>query len=315
MWRGPVLVLALAAVASGCGEVENGGGGDARVDATSVDAAVDAPGAPCNRDAPFQLTPLTGLNSSGSEGYAWFTDDLLTAYVGSNTGGGPGSYDIYRSTRASVTADFAARVAEQGVSTSGDERGPVLSRDRKTIYFSRLAASGTHYDIYIASRSDAAAAFGAGELMTNVNGPSDDHATYISDDGLRLYLSSLRTGNWENYLSTRASTSDPFEPPQPIGALNSAGVLDSNLVLAADELTAYFGSDRSGSQGADIWKATRTTVTDGFGQPQREADLSSSSDDWPVWSSPDGCQLVIASTRPGGGGQDSDLWLASRPRL
>src|SRR5687768_6481215 len=121
------IMSVLFAGVGACGNVEpNDTDAAVDVDAPSIDAAVDvdAPSARCNPSGAWQVAPLTSLNSAGAEGYAWFTDDLLTAYIGSDTGGGPGSWDIYRSTRASITADFPMRVVEQGVSTTADERGP-----------------------------------------------------------------------------------------------------------------------------------------------------------------------------------------------
>jgi hypothetical protein len=67
--------------------------------------------------------------------------------------------------------------------------------------------------------------------------------------------------------------------------------------------------------GADIWMATRPTLSAPWGTPVNlGATINSSADEATPMLSPDGLSLYFASSRPGGSGH-FDLWVATRPTL
>jgi hypothetical protein len=62
------------------------------------------------------------------------------------------------------------------------------------------------------------------------------------------------------WVSTRATTSDPWSPPVNVGSLNSAA-LDARPSLSFDGRSLYFHSGRAGGLGAfDIFVSTRSKV-------------------------------------------------------
>jgi hypothetical protein len=58
-------------------------------------------------------------------------------------------------------------------------------------------------NIYMTTRTTAAATFGAPTLVENVNGPTDDGASALSADGCRMYISSDRAGTNDIYVAAR----------------------------------------------------------------------------------------------------------------
>jgi Tol biopolymer transport system component len=154
-------------------------------------------------------------------------------------------------------------------------------------------------------------------LGQTVNGGSFEGGPSLSSDGLTLYFASDRVGGYgkeDIWASTRRTTSDAFGSPTNLGSTVNSVFSDFAPDIAADGLSVYFGSDRSGGVGdVDLWIATRASTSEAFGAPK---DLgpginSQSVDDHPNISE-DGLALYFTSSRAGGSG-DADLWVATRP--
>jgi hypothetical protein len=307
MDRSCVVVMMLA---WGCGSVAT----------TEIDAGDDPPidgagGPACDVAAPFGAPePMTTLNTAGNEEALALSPDRRTAYFASNRGGGPGDYDLYTATRSSVDAPFGAPSVMPNVSTADREYSPVLTPDGLTLYFGRRPVAGGVYRVYAATRTSTSTAFGAAELVLNVNDdPSHTLPTDVNATGTRLYLSGTRGGDWDIYVATRTDTTGPFGAATPIRSLNVAAIEDYGAVLTGDELTVYFESRRDGAVGCyDVFVATRSTTADGFGDPTPVAALATDLCEYPSWVSADGCHIALVSDRTGTVG-GFDLWIASKP--
>lgn len=103
--------------------------------------------------------------------------------------------DIYAS--AIVDGRYAAPAPVAGVNTvEAHELAPVLSADELRLYFASDRAGGFgDMDIYLATRSDPSAPFGAAVALAELNTPQHEQPTWISADDCTLYLSSKRPGN------------------------------------------------------------------------------------------------------------------------
>ncbi len=101
-----------------------------------------------------------------------------------------------------------------------------------------------------------------------VNSEFNDQHPAISPDGLSLYISSDRPGgfgNFDIYVSQRASLEDDWGPPQNLGPIINTEFEDSVPTFSADGRRMYFCSDRPGGFGEDdIWVSTREDATDDF---------------------------------------------------
>jgi hypothetical protein len=89
----------------------------------------------------------------------------------------------------------------------------------------------------------------------------------------------------------------PFGAPTPITELNVAGAYDSTITLTADELTAYFYSDRTGGD-YNIYVATRPDLATPFTVTPLAAVNSAATDKEPG-ATADGGALALVSDRVG----------------
>ena len=155
-----------------------------------------------------------------------------------------------------------------------------------------------------------------GPLVNTANfegGPS------LSQDGLTLLFGAARQNSLgqldeDIYVATRETISEPFGPPQNLGApVNSLGFGDYSPELSADKLTLDFSSSRPGGLGqADLYITTRESVDDPWEPPQNLGPNANS----PYFEgqpsiSANGKTLYWDSDRPDGLG-DFDIWMATR---
>ncbi len=116
-------------------------------------------------------------------------------------------------------------------------------------------------------------------------GGDDAAADVIDDDALGDGAVPIcHTGTWAT--------------PQVI-ASTVTGSEEADPGISEDELTLYFESNRAGSQGRDIYAATRASRTDPFGMPELVPELQDAADDYDPMLSRDGLTLYFGSLRDG----------------
>jgi Tol biopolymer transport system component len=94
-----------------------------------------------------------------------------------------------------------------------------------------------------------------------INSTRNDQAATLSSDGLSLYFSSDRTGDFDIYVTRRANTQSPWQAPVRLGAALNGSTREQNPNLSADGRSLYFSSDRAGGcGGTDLWRSSRTDV-------------------------------------------------------
>lgn len=103
-----------------------------------------------------------------------------------------------------------------------------------------------------------------------VNTTFAEIAPFISRDGLSLYhvRSTAAAGGFggqDIWVSERASTSDPWEPPQNLGSTINTSLNEFGPGLSPDGHSLYFASDRPGFGGSDLWVSRRHNKRDDFG--------------------------------------------------
>ena len=169
-------------------------------------------------------------------------------------------------------------------------------------------------------RAKADFTFGTPILVPNVNSSSAEASQSISFDGLTLYFASNRPGGYGNadiWVSTRPTTEDEWGEPQNLGPPVNSSSDDYNPSISADGLTLYFSDyfyypRPGGFGGCDIWKTTRVTTEDDWGEPVNlGSPINSSTHDLYQCISLDGLSLYFTSYRPGGYGK-GDLWISKR---
>jgi hypothetical protein len=150
-------------------------------------------------------------------------------------------------------------------------------------------------------------------LITSLaDGDGKDDDPSLSADLLLLYFNSTRSegvGKEDIWASRRAGADAGWQAPELVRELNSED-RETGIALAADGLTILFSSDRpGGSGGLDVYRAQRARRTDPWSEPERVADLSSSSDDL-VSGTGAGGHVYLA--RRDGENEDYDLFVVLR---
>jgi len=168
-------------------------------------------------------------------------------------------------------------------------------------------------DLFLAKRTDTSADFTNPTVVPNVNSGNVDRNATITGDQKALYFFSDRDGVNRIYRSTLSGGT--FSAGQPVNLGGGTDTSDSNPVLSSNDLTLFFASQRTGSQGFDIYVATRSNPSVDFGPPTNAGDvaaINSPAIEAPSWLSPDGCHLYLTSDRTVDGGTHA-IWVATRP--
>ena len=227
-------------------------------------ASLDDPWGP-----PQNLGPT--VNSSSNDVAPAFSPDGHRMYFHSFRPGGCGLADIYVSRRRDTRDDFGWGPPEDlgcVVNTPYVNAGPTIFEDETTgittLYFTvqnNPPGSDQGFDIYASARIGDEGAFGPPVLVQELSSPFRDTRTAIRRDGLEIFLSSGRpggVGNEDLWVSTRASTLDPWSTPVNLGAVVNTTAFDGGPALSFDGTTLYFHSNRPGGVGGnDLYVATR----------------------------------------------------------
>lgn len=321
--RGTVrVVIACVAVAVwACGSTNPSGGGvdaatDAPGDGMAPDAGKDA-GPRCDPSKPFGApVPVAELNTAANDLFARLTHDELTVYferfpsADAGVPGGTGGGDLFVASRPSATASFGQPISLSSLNTAGNQFDPTPTGDDLTLYFASTRSGGAGVaDLWAATRTDTAAAFGSVVNLGTLDTPAQEHTPYAMADGLTLYFT-REAASVDLLRATRtSSTSFTVDTSGIFAAINGASANLAPAVLP-DELTIYFASDRSGSKGPlDIWKATRSSKSDAFGSVVNVSELNTTGTDVPTWISDDGCRMYLYDDSAG----SSDIYVATKP--
>lgn len=220
------------------------------------------------------------INTADDEGSPTLSADGHLMYFASTRPGGFGGADIYVSRRHNKRDDLGWQAPQNlgsGVNTISNENGPEIFEDEETgvttLYFDSnraggpgpLGDDGTHNgnDIYmsILQNDDT---FGAATLVAELNTPSIERQTTIRRDGLEIFFGSNRPGGYgffDLWVSTRATTSDPWSPPVNLGPVVNTAFTDGGPAISADGTVLYISSNRLGGFGSfDLYVSTRTKL-------------------------------------------------------
>lgn len=282
--------------------------GDAADDAPLGDAGPDASGPPtCDVDAAFG-TPVAimALDTTANDAHPRLTQDELVAYFQSNRDGGAGLLDIYSATRSGLDAGWTKVTNIGTVNSTSSEYEPSISNDQLRLYL--VYAS----DVYEATRGATTAPFSAPTAVTPLDTTASESGPYLLPNG-NVYFTSTRAsdaGVFALYVATPGSDGGFGAPTAVSGADFATGEIRFGAVTP-DELVLYFASTRTGNLGGrDIYVATRATPTDAFGPARQVAEVSSASNEYPDWISPDRCRLYFTSNRGDAG--DDNIYVAEK---
>lgn len=103
-----------------------------------------------------------------------------------------------------------------------------------------------------------------------VNSPAVDNSPTLAPDGLSLYFTSDRGGDFDIWVTRRSRPGCPWGPPVNIGAPVNTDAIEGESRFSRDGTLMFFASNRPGSLGRDIWVSRRTGADDlSWGEPER----------------------------------------------
>jgi hypothetical protein len=281
-------------------------------DGSSSDTGDSTTGDPALPVGPFDAPlPIAELNSDEDDDDPSVTADELFIVFNSARSG---SSDIWWSERETADADWDPPQSLDALN-GGYITGPSVTPDGLVILWSSNVAPSTGLDVWMATRRDRDATFGAPERVVELASAGSDIAPRWYPALGVAWLCSDRPGG--------VGDTDPWTAPWPMGdpapgplALVpelSTVAADCAVGLSADGREAFIETTRPGGTGEwDLWRVYRDDPTAPF-QPadlQPASELNSESFDIDPWPSADGHRLYMASDRDGG----LDLFVAARER-
>jgi hypothetical protein len=212
------------------------------------------------------------------------------------------------------------------ISTSYGEGPSFITADSLEMYISFHNRPGYGgWSIWVSTRETVNNDWGAPvNLGSPVNLGQSNQAAYITADGLELYFNSYNRsggyGQWDLWLTTRATRDDPWGIPENLGPTVNSSVWDIAPSISSDGLELYFSSNRSGGYGSDdMWVSRRATKNDPWEQPTNLGPVVNSSASEVGLLSSDGLLLFFDDSghgliRPGGFG-NTDMWVTRRASI
>jgi Tol biopolymer transport system component len=293
-------LAAVVGALSGCGRVSDWSLGEGVV-AGCADAA-DIACVPFG--APTVVAELEAPNGAYDE-KPTLTASMLELYFLSNRDGGPGSGDVWCSTRATPTDPWSAPQLVGAVSGPSRETSPAVSSDGTTLWIGSDRDGGLGgLDIWVSARGDAGSDGGWSDPVpvTELNTAGDEIPRPPGARGLVMLLSYRPDpdASYHMYSASRAEAV-PFavwSAPESVASVNTSG-LDDDGFLTDDGLTLYFSSDRlNGTQ--DLFVTERSDPSSPFRTPISLASLNTDTyDERDPWVSPDGHEIYFTSDRLG----------------
>ena len=256
-----------------------------------VDARPD--GFICDRNAGFGAAMTVSIDGAYSVEAARFNQARSIAYLSLCPASGDKTMcDLYTSPFFPATGSFTAFSKLTGASAAGVyDSYPTITPNGEHLIFGS-ARSG---DVKIFVAQAVNASFDAPVITQPMLAPGTQYSNepYVLGDGRTLYFGAGINFRWDVY---RASGAPPSfgASSVAVAGINIAGANDMAPVVSDDELEIFFATNRDNTAddfALDIFRAARASVAEAFGTPAKVATASSAGTDWPVWISPDGCEL------------------------
>lgn len=193
---------------------------------------------------------------------------------------------------------------------------PCISADGLSLYFGSERWGGTgSSDLWVSRRASTDEPWSKPmNLGQVVNSTAWDSWPNISADGLTLIFVSYRSGNYDLWITKRATTDDDWSQPTIVGFPVNTSSSELGHYISADGLSLYFSSNRSGGYGnQDLWVSTRSSPISSWQSPNNlGGSINSSSDDGGPSLSPDGLTLYFQSNRYTSTASGYNVWMTTR---
>ena len=280
-----------------------GGGG------SNPDAPIDEPAARCDPNGAFGAPVLvTGINSDQDDASARLGEDELDITFARRAGT---VWDLWRASRISIDEPFTAPALLTSVNSVSSDLWPTVSPDGLTLLFEADRTTPGTFHIWRSTRAAKTSPFGPPLPRPDLR--DKDQEPMLANDHALYFSSTMRGGlGLGEILRSAVDANGAIAAPELlVGGVNTDTQEDSPA-LTSDERTIYFRRVSATGE-PDIYTASRSTPTDGFGAAAAVPGLAEPGiSEGPNWISPDGCHLYFHSDAVGGSG-GVNVWMASRP--
>jgi len=268
--------------------------------------------------SPVNAESLAGsssdLNTAFNDGCPILNPYDGSLYMASNRPGGQGGLDIWIAPKSGDGWGTPVN-AGPAINTSADEFCPTPARGNRFFFVRRLSSTDT--DIFVVKDLPNKGFGTPVRLPTGanaINSPWEEWSPswFEAPDGREfLYFASTRRGHpvQEIFYSVNLG---PAQLAQ--GGVDSSAS-DARPNVRHDGLEIVWDSTRAGSQGTDIWTASRSSVDDPWGSAvQLPQPINSAGNESRASLSWDGTRLMFGTTRAGVEGS-ADIWTATREKV
>jgi hypothetical protein len=198
-------------------------------------------------------TLVAELSSSFEETTPEIVGDGLTIYFASDREPSAGGDDIFRSTRKGRTSAWSDPVPAAELSSPGFDGAP--TRDANGFAFVLYSDRASKYEIYETVRPSSELSWPAPSVHSELSFGVGGANPMLSLDSSTIYYDSSVSGGGDLYRATRPSFTGAFNPPAPIGELNTALYIEEDPWVSPDGHHIFFASNRDGTEG--IYEASR----------------------------------------------------------
>jgi hypothetical protein len=276
-------------------------------------STIDAPAEAvprCDPAQPFGAPRLVlGINTDQDDGTARLDRTETEITFARRTGG---VWDLWRAVRAADDGPFEPPALITSVNSVSSDVWPTVSPDGLSLLFDADRTTPGTFHIWRSARASTTVPFGPPQPRPELM-DSDLHPLLANATAL-YFASTVRAGlgGSELFRSPIDANGVIGAPVALVGGVNTA--MDEEApAITEDERVIYFR--RSDATLSDIYTASRSTPTDGFGTSSPVPGLDAPGiGETPNWVSPDGCRLYFHSNADSGGGPAGlNVWMVSRP--
>ena len=146
--------------------------------------------------------PIAGVNSTAMDLLPRLSYDGLALWFESTRSGGSGNSDIWVAERPTPSGAFGAPHPRADLNTSAREEGFSLSADQLTIVLASNRGLD-NMDLWMATRTDPRANFGALTAIAELNGASDEIDPGLSLNGREIFFTTMRDTDYRIYHAVR----------------------------------------------------------------------------------------------------------------
>lgn len=214
------------------------------------------------------LLPELNNPITGNIGFDPFlTSDGLSVYFCRNNSDGDSR--ILMATRSSVSGPFTSTVLISELDIGKRIYSPWVSTDGLRMYYSRHEDTQTKQVIIMAERSNLSDPWEDVMTFTDIHDEFQYNSYHsLSPDELTIYYSAPHPDDYLIWKATRASIGEQFTNPVPVTELNDGSYSYAPYIMP-DGLTIFYSAVRDGHSTRDLYMATRSSVSDPFGNIER----------------------------------------------